>query len=89
MSDYEYAKKLEDIARRKDRFNIPKSMWDERDWREHRREQRRRRHPSAGIGLEIPVLPRRGLPQGFGGLFNRPTPTDRARAVDEILGRLR
>ena len=89
VSDYEYAKKLEDISRRKGRFLIPRSMWDERDWREHRREQRRQRHPSAGIGLEIPVIPPRSLPPGFGGLYGRPTPTDGARAVDQILGRRR
>ena len=82
--------RLEDIARRRDRHLIPRHCWDERDWREQRRDAvRSQRYQSGGIGLEIPVIPQRGIPAGFGGLYGPDDRERRTREVDRLLAGIR
>ena len=79
----DYDRKLAEIASRKSRFNIPRS-WDERDWRVHLEEARKKAltfgPPLTGEPMDQPThLAPTWNPLG------RPTSEMRAKRVDEIL----
>ena len=80
----DHDRKLAEIASRKSRFNIPRSSWDERDWRVHLEEARKK---ALTFGPPLTGEPMY-QPQHLAPVWNplsRPTSEMRAKRVDEIL----
>ena len=85
-----YDRKLAEVASRRDRFKIPRAGWDERDWRVHHAEKRKRAVKYAPLTGEPVIQPLHVTPtwSPLSPPPKRVSTTAKGRRVDQILHNL-